>query len=206
MCRQFTQLSEWTETELLKLSMYSGNTTPTQQNSSCQYSKKGGIPTKNTLQLSDCVGSEDSTLICHYTTHKLACRNNASFQVAQINFLWPHLPMQTSLQSFGNNIKLPSPWLFPMFAKTLPIFPQISILQKKKVFCLLWGSKPGATIISCRPTFTIKLTIQCLLDASLFILMAYICLQHSFQKATVCKFKPEDTQKLLLPTVLCSNG
>lgn len=51
-------------------SMYTGNTTPRQKNSSCQYSKKGWILTMDALQLSDCVGSEDCTLIYHYITHK----------------------------------------------------------------------------------------------------------------------------------------
>lgn len=46
----------------------------------------------------------------------------------------------------------------------------------------------------------IKLTIPCLLDASVFISVVYIWLQHSFKEAAaVFKAKPEDTKNLLFP-------
>lgn len=46
----------------------------------------------------------------------------------------------------------------------------------------------------------IKLTIPCLIDASVFISVVYIWLQHSFKEAAaVFKAKPEDTKNLLFP-------
>lgn len=39
--------------------------------------------------------------------------------------------MQISLQSFGNTTKLPSPWLFIVFAKICSLFQQISTMWEK---------------------------------------------------------------------------
>lgn len=56
-----------------------------------------------------------------------ACRNDASFQMAEVIF--SHLctfPCKFQDNFFSNTIKLPPPWFFSLFAKILPIFQQIS--------------------------------------------------------------------------------